>query len=161
MQKLRNASERLAPIGLTTLRVVVGVIMAVHGWMKLQDFEGWARNVEAMGLPAPELMAPLAIAGELGGGVLLVLGALTPLAALGVLVSMLVAVFVVHLDQGLLAKNGGFEYPMTLAAAAFFLMLRGGGPFTVDRLLFGRGRARPRARDPRQPRGAFGHEARV
>lgn len=150
MEKLRNASKQLRPGALTLLRVTVGVIMVVHGWLKLTGYEGWQQNLAGMGVPLPEIAAPLAVAGELAGGVGLILGALTPVAAFGVLCVMLVAIFQVHLGNGLLAKNGGFEYPLTLAVISLFFIVRGGGPISVDRLIFGRKKARDERTPPRE-----------
>ena len=138
METLKNTREKLlTPAALTALRVSTGIVMIVHGWMKATDYSGWVSNVGSMGMPLPEVMAPLAIAGELGGGVGLLLGLLTPLAALGVLSTMAFAIGFVHLGNGLLAKNGGFEYPLTIAMVSLFFVARGAGPISLDRLIFG------------------------
>jgi putative oxidoreductase len=120
------------PVMLTVLRLVLGLIMTVHGWMKLTGVSEWKSNVAAMGLPAPEVMAPLAVAGELLGGLGLMVGLLTPIAALGTAATMVTAILAVHLPHGLLAKNNGFEYPLTLLAASLFFVVRGAGPISVD-----------------------------
>lgn len=114
------------------LRLVVGVIMVVHGWGKLTDFDTWSGHVHAMGLPLPWFSAWLGVAGEFLGGLGVLVGALTRIAAFGVACTMAVAVFGVHLSHGLLAKNNGFEYPLTLLAAAIFIMAKGSGRFGVD-----------------------------
>jgi putative oxidoreductase len=136
MSKLRDASKALAPIGLTTLRVIVGFILFMHGLQKAADYPAWERGLESIGIAAPEVFAPIAMMAELGGGALLMIGLFTPIAAAGILISMLVAIVAVHLPYGLMAQNNGFEYPLTLAAVAFYFMLRGAGPLSVDRLLF-------------------------
>lgn len=123
-----------AVFGLTTLRVVAGIILAAHGWLKLIGFSQWQENVVAMGLPLPEVAAPLAVAGELAGGLGLVFGLLTPVAAFGAACVMAVAILSVHLPHGLFAKDNGFEYPLLLLATAVFFMLRGAGPISVDAL---------------------------
>ena len=157
MNELRNASRKLRPLALTILRVAAGVIMAVHGWMKVTDFGAWQETLAGMGMPAPEIFAPLAVAAELAGGIGLILGLLTPIAAIGVLSSMLVAIFLVHLPNGLLASEGGFEYPLTMACVALYFVVRGGGPISVDHLIFGRkGR-----REPEEPRRREWREAHV
>jgi putative oxidoreductase len=108
--------------------------MAVHGWSKLQDIPGLIENFKGMGFPSPDILAYLAIAGEFGGGLGLILGFLTPIAALGVFSTMAVAVFHVHWKNGLLAKDGGFEYPLTLMLVAFFFVMHGAGPISLDAL---------------------------
>ena len=128
---VRKGFESLA---LTLLRISTGVIMAVHGWQKLMDIPQWIGKITEMGFPAPTAMAYLSIAGEFLGGLGLVFGFLTPLAALGVLAVMVVAIYKVHWPHGLLAMNNGFEYPMTLGFVALFFIFRGSGPLGIDAL---------------------------
>jgi len=121
--------------GLTLLRVVVGAIMAAHGFQKLMDFDAFQGQVAKLGLPFPEIMAPLALAGELLGGLGLIFGLLTRVAGFGVLCVMVVTIGWVNLKNGLFAENGGFEFPLTLAACALLFIAIGGGPFSLDTLL--------------------------
>lgn len=131
----KTLCNKLAPWAFTFLRVVVGVIMAVHGWQKLNDVAGMTERFTQMGFPSPELMVYLAIAGEFLGGLGLIAGLLTRVAAFGVACTMAVAVFKVHWAKGLLASNGGFEYPLTLLAVALFFITHGGGPHSLDALI--------------------------
>src|SRR5262245_27622981 len=85
---------------LTVLRVVVGGVMAAHGFQKLMDPSQYAQHFAQMGMPAPEFMVWLDIAGELLGGLGLVVGLLTPIAAFGVACTMVVAIGMVHLPHG-------------------------------------------------------------
>src|SRR5262245_35891417 len=96
-------------LALTVLRVVFGGIMAAHGFQKALDPSAFEHHLTQMGVPAPGLMAYLDIAGELFGGLGLVVGLLTPIAAFGVASSMIVAIGLVHLKHGLFLANGGFE----------------------------------------------------
>lgn len=146
MENIRKASRALAPMGLTILRVVVGFVMAFHGWTKLADYSGWRENVASLGVPMPEVAAALSLFAELGCGVLLMIGFLTPIAALFVAINMVVAIVTVHLGNGLLARDGGFEYPLVLAVIALFFVVRGGGKYSLDRLLFKRRRREPELR---------------
>src|SRR5262245_44850697 len=127
-----NSRLRLRTYALTLLRVIVGFVMATHGWMKLVDIAGTQRGFAQIGIPFPEVAAYLAVAGEFLGGLGLIVGLLTPIAALGVLAVMVVAIFFVHWRNGLLGLRGGFEYPLVLAAVALFFMLRGAGPVSLD-----------------------------
>jgi hypothetical protein len=77
----------------------------------------------------------LAIVGELFGGLGLVVGLLTPIAAFGVACTMTVAIAAVHLQHGLFAANGGFEFPLVLLASALWFMAAGPGPWSVDALI--------------------------
>jgi putative oxidoreductase len=117
---------------LSILRVIAGIIMAAHGWQKLTGFEQWKAAVVDMGIPFPAVSAPLAVAGELAGGLGLLVGLLTPIAAFGVLSTMAVAIVTVHLPHGLFAKNNGYEYPLLMLCVAMFFMLRGAGPISLD-----------------------------
>jgi putative oxidoreductase len=128
----KTVRDSARTVALTAMRAVAGVIMMTHGWMKLTDIGGTATSFAAMGIPVPDISAYLAVAGELLGGVGMFLGLLTPVAAVGVLSTMLVAIGFVHWDSGLLAKDGGFEYPLTMATVALYVMVRGAGPISLD-----------------------------
>jgi len=122
--------SRLEPLALTLLRISTGIIMAAHGWDKLQNLNATVEQFSAMGIPKAGVY--LAIAGELGGGLGLIVGLLTPVAAFGVFSTMAVAILHVHLKNGLFAKDGGFEYPLTLAMVALYFIMRGAGPISLD-----------------------------
>jgi len=141
MTSIQEISHAVRPWTLTVLRVAVGLIMAAHGWTKLTDYGGWVSNLDSMGVPFADVAAPLAVTAELVGGLALAIGALTPLAAAGVLVTMIVAIVSVHLPNGLFAKDGGFEYPLVMAAASLFFLTRGAGPISADQVIFGRRQA--------------------
>ncbi len=130
------------------LRVGLGVVFMAHGWMKLQDPAAFTETLGSLGVPMPELMTYLAIAGELGGGALLTLGLLTPLGALGAATTMAVAIATVHVGNGLFAKNNGWEFPGILMIAAIFFFFRGAGRYSLDAVI-----AR-RARSERSPKSA-------
>lgn len=149
---LRKVSDKLSPFGLAVLRVVAGVIMVAHGWDKLSGYDAWVSNVSGMGVPEPEVMAALSVTAELAGGLGLLVGLLTPLAALGVLANMIAAIVLVHWGNGLFARNNGFEYPLMIAAAALYLTVRGGGLLSFDALIFGRRRRRERREEERRER---------
>lgn len=132
MSKTSNYESRAGVFGLTVARVTLGVIMAAHGFQKLTGFAEWHAHVQSMGLPLPAVSAWLAVAGELLGGLGLIVGLLTPIAAFGALCTMVVAIVAVHGSHGLFAQNNGFEYPLMLAAISLFYMLRGAGPISLD-----------------------------
>lgn len=117
--------------------------MAVHGWAKLSDVAGTAQSFARLGLPAPQALVYLAVAGELFGGLGLAAGFLTRIAALGPLCTMLVAILTVHLGNGLLAKNGGFEYPLLLLLVSAFFAVNGAGAWSFDAAFDARGARGP------------------
>ena len=137
--------EQAAALTLTALRVAAGAILTVHGWAKLSDVAGTSQSFERLAMPAPQLLVYLAIAGELLGGLGLLLGLLTRIAALGPLCTMLVAILTVHVGHGLLAKNGGYEYPLVLLLVSAFFAVNGAGPWSLDALLEKRAERRPLA----------------
>jgi putative oxidoreductase len=124
-----------AILALTLLRVVVGGIMFAHGIQKLMAPGHFVDSVRALKLPVPELLGWLAIVAEVAGGLGLMVGLLTSVAALGVAFTMFVAVASVHLKNGLFAAHGGFEYPLTLLCVALFFIANGAGPLSIDGLL--------------------------
>jgi len=129
--------DRLHPLALLALRIVLGVIMVAHGSGKV--FGGMSKHVglvQHLGLPG--WMAYLSAAAEFGGGILLIAGLLTRLSALAVLIDMMVAIAKVHWKNGLRGQ-GGYEFPLALAAIAFALVFLGAGPISLDAIFFGRG----------------------
>jgi putative oxidoreductase len=128
------------------LRVVLGVVFFAHGaqkmlgWFGGNGFSGTMGYMTAMlHIPAP--FAFLAICAEFFGGLGLILGLLTRVAAFGIMVNMLVAVFTVHLKFGFFAnwtgtqKGEGIEFHLLVIAMTLFFILRGGGAASVDRRL--------------------------
>lgn len=126
------------------LRVPVGLILAAHGAQKLfgwfggYGLAGTGQWLASIGLEPGYLMALLAGGAEFFGGLALVLGLLTRPAALVSALTMLVAIFAVHIDHGLFMSNNGYEYALTLFAATLALSVQGAGQFALDKLLLER-----------------------
>ena len=124
--------------GLLLLRIVVGSIMAAHGAQKLfgwwggPGMSGTAGMVSSLAYRAPLLMACGLAAAELGGGLSLATGFLTPLGALAVTVVMLNAIYVIHWPNGFFNGNGGYEFNLLIAASAVGLAAIGPGRFSID-----------------------------
>jgi putative oxidoreductase len=128
--------DRLQPLGLLVLRLVLGAIMIAHGYVKI--FGGMQNFVHMVrGLGMPGWLAYFAAAAEFGGGILVVLGLITRFAAFAILIDMLVAIAKVHLRNGLTGQDG-YEFPLALAAIAFALILFGAGPIALDHIRGGR-----------------------
>jgi putative oxidoreductase len=128
------------------LRVVLGVVFFAHGAQKMLGwFGGYGFSgtmgffTGAMHIPAP--LAFLAITAEFFGGLGLIAGFLTRIAALGIGVNMLVAIAAVHNAFGFFMnwsgtqKGEGFEYHLLVLAMAGFLIIRGAGAYSVDRAI--------------------------
>ena len=94
-------------IPLLLLRLYLAPVMIQAGWNKASSFSSivdWFGNEDyGLGLPFPLVLAFLATAAELVGGIFLLLGLLTRLVAIPLMVTMLVAIFTVHIDNGWLA----------------------------------------------------------
>ena len=93
-----NVAEGLAPL---LLRLYLAPIMIQAGYNKYAGFEStvwWFEN--SLNLPFPTLMASLAVAAEIGGGIAILIGLATRWASIPLMVTMLVAIFSVHIENG-------------------------------------------------------------
>jgi len=131
---------------ITILRLTLGVVFFAHGAQKaLGWFGGYGFSgtmgffTGAMHIPAP--LAFLAICAEFLGGIGLLVGLLSRVAAFGIACNMLVAVVMVHRHFGLFAnwagdqKGEGIEYHLLALAIALAIMMKGSGAFSIDRAL--------------------------
>ncbi|WP_408897227.1 DoxX family protein [Nocardioides sp. R1-1] len=127
-------------VALLLARLLAGSVLVAHGWQKLDEYtlSGTAASFDAMGVPAPRLAATFAAVAELGGGVLLVLGLLTSVAAVVVLLDMAGAWYFAHRDAGIFVAEGGGELVMVIGAAALLLGALGAGRVSIDGALAGR-----------------------
>jgi putative oxidoreductase len=125
------------------LRLVLGIVIFAHGAQKMLGWFGGFGFSGTMGfftgmLHVPAPFAFLAIAAEFFGGLGLILGFLTRIAAFGIAVNMVVAISLVHRAFGLFMnwngtqKGEGFEYHLLVLAITAFLMIRGAGAFSID-----------------------------
>jgi putative oxidoreductase len=128
------------------LRLVLGIVFFAHGAQKMLGWFGGPGFSGTMGmftgyLHIPASLAFLAIAAEFFGGLGLILGLLTRIAAFGIAVNMAVAVVMVHSSNGFFMnwsgtqKGEGFEYHLLALAVTAFLMIRGAGTFSLDRVI--------------------------
>ena len=155
MFKLPNETlwRKWAPL---PLRLVIGYGFMAHGWAKLsRGPDGFAKLLEQIGAPLPELTAWVSTLLEILGGLAIFAGAFVAAVSVPLIVMMLVAMFTVHLRYGFSAINTigltadgplfgppGYEVNLLYIASLLALILGGGGPFSIDRL---------RARRKREP----------
>ena len=129
-----EGSNQPAAVAAPEVRKLHGLSVTIHKW-------GW---------PYPVHQAWLAALTEFGGGILILIGLLSRLAALGLLSTMMVAIIKVHwtgpnvLDPAWMTMKGGWEYPGVLALLALAILLGGPGRSSLDGLIF---RRRPRPAD--------------
>jgi putative oxidoreductase len=123
-------------LGLLVLRLVVGTAFILHGWPKIQNPMHWMGDKVS---PILQLCSALA---EFGGGVALIVGFLTPIAAAAIMINMAFALMLVHLPQHqpFVGKGpgGSFELPLVYFAVMIVLLATGPGAYSLDAMVFGR-----------------------
>src|SRR5215471_1868283 len=138
------------------LRLVIGYGFLAHGWAKLsRGPAGFARLLEQIGAPLPEVTAWVSTFIEILGGLAILAGAFVAAVSVPLIVMMLVAMFTVHLRYGFSAINTigltadgpqfgppGYEVNLLYIAGLLALVLGGAGPWSIDGLLIARKRDR-------------------
>ncbi|QBF27588.1 DoxX family protein [Pseudomonas tructae] len=127
--------------GLSIIRILVGIIFMAHGAQKLfglfggGGLAGTAQFMESLGLAPGLLMALLSGGAEFFGGLALVIGLLVRPAALALTVTLIVAIFSVHIGNGLFMANNGYEFALALLAGTLAVLVEGAGRGSLDRLI--------------------------
>ncbi|MBS1848587.1 MAG: DoxX family protein [Actinobacteria bacterium] len=129
-----------ASLGILILRVGAGIGLASHGWNKFFGggrIPGTARWFESIGMRpgTGKICAVMAASTELGSGVLIALGLLTPFAAAGMVAVMFVAAWTVHLPNGFFSAKDGYELNFVLGLSGVAIATVGAGRFSVDQVL--------------------------
>ncbi len=123
------------------LRIPTGIIFMAHGAQKLfgafggYGLEGTGQWMASIGLEPGYLMALGAGSAEFFGGLALLLGLLVRPAAAVLAFTMLVAIFAVHIGNGLFMSNNGYEFGLALLTISVALVLSGGGALSTDQVL--------------------------
>ncbi|AVO55478.1 putative oxidoreductase [Ectopseudomonas oleovorans] len=135
---IKSITASQAGFGITVLRIIAGITFAAHGSQKLfgwfggYGLAGVAQWMESIGLAPGYLMALMAGSAEFFGGVALIIGLLVRPAAAVLAVTMLVAIFTVHLANGFFMSNNGYEFALALLAISIALVFEGAGKLSVD-----------------------------
>ncbi len=138
IQRLIDTNAGWGPLA---LRLPVGIIFIAHGAQKLfgwfggYGLEGTGQWMASIGLNPGYLMALLAGSAEFFGGLALLIGLLVRPAGAVLAFSMLVAIFSVHIGNGLFMSNNGYEFALALLAVAVSLMFSGAGRASLDAAL--------------------------
>ena len=137
------------------IRLIVGYGFMAHGYAKLaRGPDKFAHILEALGMPAPDLLAGTTVAVELAGGLAVLVGAFVPLVAPPMAIILVVAIFTVHLPNGFSSiklqsvdaagahfGQPGYETDLLYLAGLMALVLGGPGPLAVTRAVTRRNRA--------------------
>jgi len=132
--------DRLQPLALLAMRLALGAIMVAHGYHKVfGGLHHHAQMVASLGLPA--WLAYVSAFVEFFGGLMILVGFFTRAAAFAIFINLFVAIWKVHLHNGLIGgpDRPGYEFPLAAAALAFALIFFGGGPTGLDQVLRGGG----------------------
>ena len=123
------------------LRLIAGLLFTAHGAQKLfawfggYGLEGTGQWMESIGLTPGYLMALMAGSAEFVGGLLLIVGFLTLPTSFVLDITMIVAIFTVHIDNGLFMSNNGYEFALSLLAISISLMFSGAGKLSLDNVV--------------------------
>jgi putative oxidoreductase len=129
--------DRMQPLALLVLRMILGIIMIAHGSHKVYGhMSEYAGYIHSLGMPV--WLGYVSAIAEFAGGILVIMGLVTRCAAIAIFIDMFVAIAKVHWKHGLLG-NGGYEFPLSLAAIAFALIFLGAGPISIDAIRGGGG----------------------
>lgn len=138
-RSLLTATLAQQQLGLAIVRIVTGIVFAAHGGQKLfvYGFAGVTGAFTQMGVPMPGIMGPFIALLEFFGGLALIIGLLSRLAALGLAFDMIGAILLVHLKGGFFLP-AGFEFALTLLATSLAIAIGGPGALSVDAAIAGR-----------------------
>jgi uncharacterized membrane protein YphA (DoxX/SURF4 family) len=134
----RTTTTTLTDIGLLVLRIGVGATLLDAGLRKFLDFNTTAAMLEQHGWRLPKLATFMISTAETGGGALLILGLLTPLAAFAVIAAMLDAWAVLVSSSAVWSQP--FNHPFILALGGTAILFAGAGGISLDTRLWGRSR---------------------
>lgn len=135
--------------GAFILRIIVGIGFLSHGYAKLSKGpEGFTKLLHYVGVPAPGLMAWMAIISEVVGGIALILGVFVSIMSVPLIITMLTALFTIHYKFGYssiktigLDENGpkfgppGYEINLLYIGALVMLIVAGAGKFSIDSMM--------------------------
>ncbi|MDP3815380.1 DoxX family protein [Pseudomonas sp.] len=140
---IKSLVSTQAGYGLSLLRIIAGLTFAAHGAQKLfgwfggYGLAGVGQWMESIGLAPGYLLALLAGSAEFFGGLALIIGLLARPAAAVLALTMLVAIFSVHLASGFFISNNGYEYALALLAISLAVLIEGAGKLSLDRRIAG------------------------
>jgi len=124
-------------IAFTLVRVIIGINLVMHGWLKVGTFgvAGVSGLMGKVGLEPAVGFAVAAMVLETIGAICIIIGLFTRFFAAALAIEMLIALLTVHIAGGFYVDKGGVEYVLLLGVVLFAIAIRGGGPYSVDRMI--------------------------
>lgn len=129
--------ESVSDLWYPMVRIAIGCILFMHGWIKLTGpgLTGVTGYFAKNGFPAPEFFALAAMFLETVGAACVAVGLFTRFFAAALAIELGIAFLVIHRPHGFGVGGGGYEYVLLLGIVMFAIALRGGGPYSVDRMI--------------------------
>jgi putative oxidoreductase len=133
---LKTFYQSFLDVAYTLMRIIIGYILFMHGWAKYKaGVAGVAASMAKNGLEPAAFFAYAAMFLETVGAACIVVGLFTRFFGAALAIEMGIAFLVVHLPKGFAANQGGFEYVLLIGIVLLVVAIRGGGPYSVDRLI--------------------------
>lgn len=141
-QLISNITKTEESLSTLPLRVITGLLFTAHGAQKLfawfggYGLDGTGQWMESIGLAPGYLMALIAGSAEFFGGLFLIVGFLTRPSSFVLAITMIVAIFTVHISNGMFMSNNGYEFALSLFAITVALFIQGSGKYSIDEKIY-------------------------
>ena len=140
-QVISNITKTEQSSSALPLRLIAGILFTAHGAQKLfawfgYGLDGTGQWMDSIGLSPGYLMALMAGSAEFFGGLFLIAGFLMRPTSFVLAITMVVAIFTVHIDNGLFMSNNGYEFGLSLLAITIALFIQGGGKYSIDEKIY-------------------------
>lgn len=141
-QVISNITKTEQSSSALPLRLIAGILFTAHGAQKLfawfggYGLDGTGQWMDSIGISPGYLMALMAGSAEFFGGLFLIAGFLMRPTSFVLAITMVVAIFTVHIDNGLFMSNNGYEFGLSLLAITIALFIQGGGKYSIDEKIY-------------------------
>jgi putative oxidoreductase len=127
---------RCGEIAYALVRIVIGYNLFMHGWVKVHNgYAGITAYMAKNGLEPAAIFAGAAMFLETVGAICIIVGLFTRFFAAALAIELGIAFLVIHVPKGFAVGQGGYEYVLLLGIVMFAISMRGGGRYSVDRLI--------------------------
>lgn len=129
--------ESVSDLWYPMVRIAIGAILFMHGWGKVTGagLGGISGYMAKNGLEPAVFFAGSAMFLETIGAICVAIGLFTRFFSAALAIELGIAFLVIHLPKGFAVGGGGYEYVLFLGIVMFAIALRGGGPYSVDRMI--------------------------